>query len=588
MTSNGVVLVLGGLGLFLLGMTFMTEGLKAFAGPSLRELAERATRTRLAAVLTGTVFTAIVQSSGATTLAAIGMVNGGLLTLEQTLGVIYGANIGTTVTGWMVSLIGFKVNTSAFALPFVGVGAMLKLFTRGRPSSLGETIAGFGLLFYGISLMQAGLESAESLTTFEAQVSSTTFTGRLYLVGIGLVMTTIMQSSSAALTITLAALSTGVLHLADGAALAIGQNVGSTTTALIASMGVSTTNAKRAAVAHLLFNIVTGTIAVILFSPLLDGLVALSRLLGIEDAPSMLSAFHTAFNVIGVCLMTPLLGHTAHLLLRFIPDKKEQQYAPRFLDKNALAVPAAALDAVELELEHLKEVVLKCVERCARDPRRYRATKEETRQTKEIYRSTRELAGHIARFLEQVGRSPGLSERIFGFVRVIVHLRTAAAESYKSQKDRAHDQPEIHVLEEVKDVEAIVDEAVALLRKPEGNLAERDGALAELEKRMQARRKIARTAIFRAASEQRLSSDAGLELAEYVNHLSRVVHELYRATHAWASSSRNLAEGPMATEIPLSGEGDADGEPMFTTLDASFNRDPEVELSDEHEIPLLD
>lgn len=545
------MLVLGGLGLFLLGMTFMTDGLKSFAGPSLRDLAARMTRTRFSAVLTGMTFTAVVQSSSATTLAAIGMVNGGLLTLEQTLGVIYGANIGTTLTAWMVSIIGFKVKTEAFALPFVGVGAMLKIFTRGRASSFGETVAGFGLLFYGISLMQAGM-SSDGGFSFDTQVSSTALTGRLYLVLIGAVMTAVMQSSSAAIAITLAALSTGMVTLGDAAALAVGQNVGTTVTALIASAGASTVNAKRAAIAHLMFNIVTGALAIILFTPLLEGLVSLTRLAGIEDPPSLLSAFHTAFNVLGVALMTPFLGVTTRLLLRFVPDSREEKYAPRFLDKNVLRVPAAALDAVELELEHLKSTVLDSIESCGRkEGTPYRASKEDTRRSKARYRSTRELAGSIARFLEQVEHMPGLAERAFGFVRVIVHLRTAAAEGYKAEKDRGRTEEEIKIPAPVTEIEALVAEAIALLRKPEGSLAERDKALAELDLKAKARRKIARTDVFRGASEKRLSAAAALELAEYVNHLTRVVHELYRATHAWHTSSKDYTEGPLATEIDL-------------------------------------
>jgi len=240
--------MLGGIGLFLLGMILMTDGLKTAAGNALRKALARFTGGPLSALLSGATLTALVQSSSATTLATIGFVSAGILTFEQAVGVVFGANLGTTSTGWLVSLLGFKVSIAAFALPMVGAGALANLLGRGRWRAAGLAVAGFGLIFVGIDQLQVGMAGLATRLD-PSMLPGDNLAGRLALVGLGVLMTVVMQSSSAAVATTLAALHAGTIGLDHAAALVIGQNVGTTVTAGLAAIGASTA-ARRTALAH--------------------------------------------------------------------------------------------------------------------------------------------------------------------------------------------------------------------------------------------------------------------------------------------------------------------------------------------------
>lgn len=255
---NILASVAGGLGLFLLGMTMMTDGLRLAAGPALERILASATRTRWHALGSGVLITSMVQSSSAVTVAAIGFVNAGLLSLAPSLWVLFGANVGTTMTGWIVALVGLKFKVEALALPLVGLGVVLRLTGEGqRRGALGSALAGFGLLFMGIALLQ------QSFTGLAAQVSLPQGEGFLAVaaqVGVGALMTVLMQSSSASMAIALTAAQEGLLTPQGAAAVVIGSNIGTTVTAVLASLG-ATPNARRAAAAHVLFNGLTGVVA---------------------------------------------------------------------------------------------------------------------------------------------------------------------------------------------------------------------------------------------------------------------------------------------------------------------------------------
>ena len=245
----------GGLGLFLLGMIVLTDGLRALTGESLPRALARFTRSPLSGATTGAIATAILQSSSATTVAAVGFVGAGVLTFAQGLGLIFGANLGTTVTGWMVALLGFKLKVGVLVLPLIPLGAILRLFGKGRLSSAGYALAGFGLVFVGISMLQTGMGSLGSLITPES-FPGDTWTGRLGLIAIGAVMTIVTQSSSAGVATALAALSAGAIAFPQAAALVIGMDVGTTATAALATIGGSV-SARRTGLAHVVYNLFT-------------------------------------------------------------------------------------------------------------------------------------------------------------------------------------------------------------------------------------------------------------------------------------------------------------------------------------------
>lgn len=341
--------LLGGIGLFLLGMLLLTDGLKAFAGDALRKALLRFTRRPVSAFASGALVTALVQSSSATTLATIGFVSAGLLTFAQALGVVFGASLGTTSTGWLVSVLGLKFSISTMALPLIAAGAGVRLFGRGRWRELGFALAGFGLIFVGIEYLQTGM--AHLTERFNpASFPSEGFWAHALLMGIGLVMTVVMQSSSAAVATTMAALHTGTIDFQQAASLVIGQAVGTTVTALVAALGASAA-AKRTAVAHVTFNLATGVIALVLL-PVFIGVVDGLDLHG-EETPGAVSlaAFHTAFIGVGVLIFLPLSGPFARLIERIVPER--EGVFTRYLDDSLLSVPAVALEAVRQSAREL-------------------------------------------------------------------------------------------------------------------------------------------------------------------------------------------------------------------------------------------
>ena len=240
---------LGGLGLFLLGMIIMTDGLRTLGGDSMRAALMRFTHSPFTGAATGAISTAILQSSSATTVAAVGFVGAGLLTFPQSLGIIFGANLGTTITGWLVALLGLKLQLGELVLPLVFVGAILKLFARDKVSAVGYALAGFSLIFIGITQMQLGMSGMQGLITPD-NLPEDTWLGRIQLVGLGVIATVITQSSSAGVAATLTVLYAGAIRFEQAAALVIGMDIGTTVTAAMAVIG-GTIEARRTGLAHL-------------------------------------------------------------------------------------------------------------------------------------------------------------------------------------------------------------------------------------------------------------------------------------------------------------------------------------------------
>lgn len=349
--------LLGGVGLFLLGMGLMTDGLKLAAGPALERILQRSTRTPLHGLATGVLITAAVQSSSAVTVAAIGFVNAGLLSLGQALWVLFGANVGTTFTGWLVALVGLRIKVELFALPLVGIGALLRLFGRHvRIAAAGQATAGFGVLFLGIGLLQ---QSFSGLADGVALPSGDGVGGVLALVGIGAAMTVVMQASAASMTLALTAAQSGLIDVQDAAAVVIGANIGTTVTALLAAVG-ATPNARRAAAAHVLFNVLTAAVALVLLPWLVAAIGAVREALGMDrDVAAKLALFHSVFNLLGVLLMAPLAGRLTTFLLARFRTAEEDEARPQFLDDNVLQVPVLALDALQREVQRIGGIALR-------------------------------------------------------------------------------------------------------------------------------------------------------------------------------------------------------------------------------------
>ncbi len=338
-----VLTVFGGLGMFLLGMMMLTEGLRDLAGVTLHRFMRKYTKSPYSGAVAGALSTAVLQSSSATTVATVGFVGAGLMTFNQALGVIFGANIGTTATGWLVALVGFKLQLGIALMPLTLVGVLLKMFGGGCLRNLGWALAGFSLLFIGISSLQQAMVGFEGLVT-PSVFPSDTLSGRVQLVAIGIIITLVTQSSSAGIAAALAALAGGAISFPQAAAMVIGMNVGTTFTAVLASAG-GAVGTRRTGYAHVIYNVMTGIMAFLLLYPL-DWSVGYWQASGhVFDAQIGLVAFHTAFNLLGVLLIIGFTSQFAALVIRLVPERGPELTSK--LDGRLLAdTPAATLAAV--------------------------------------------------------------------------------------------------------------------------------------------------------------------------------------------------------------------------------------------------
>ncbi len=383
--------LLGGIGLFLVGMVLLSDGLKSFAGDRLRTALVRFTGRPVAALASGTLVTALVQSSSATTVTMIGFVSAGLLTFPQAVGVILGASLGTTSTGWIVSVLGLKISIGQYALPLVGIGAFVRLLGRRRVRPLGFAIAGFGLIFVGIETLQtamAGLSDDLSLSGLDAGG----FFGRMLTVGIGVALTVILQSSSAAVATTLTALHTSSINFEQAALLVIGASIGTTVTGALAAIGASVP-AKRTALALVLFNSATGVIAILLM-PLLLRLIGWGqRSAGLEAGAVSLAAFHTVFVALGVICFLPIIERFARWVERLLPDRGPVLTA--HLDRMVLDVPEVALEAAFRALREISIETFDCIHESLRDPPGRGADKARRLRIREAIHQTQDFLAAI-------------------------------------------------------------------------------------------------------------------------------------------------------------------------------------------------
>jgi phosphate:Na+ symporter len=514
-----ILLVLGGIALFLLGMVMMTEGLKALAGSSLNRILARFTNRTIKGVLSGALVTAMVQSSSATTLMTIGFVSAGLLTFKQTMGLILGINLGTTSTGWIVSQLGFNVSISALAFPLLAVGTFGKLFGEGKIGHAASALAGFGLIFIGISTIQSGMADI-AMQYDPSSFPSGGLWGSLLLVLIGFTMTVVMQSSSAALATTLTALFASVITFEQAAALVIGQNVGTTVKAGIAAVG-STVQAKQTAFAHITFNMVTAVIAFAALPFLVNSLDQFGDRFGWRETTT-LAAFHTSFNVLGVMIFLPFAGSFANMLQKVYPDRMPQ--SARNLNPKLLRMYSAAVEAarqatldVAIVLNELAELSL------------HGKVKQKTAQERLL--ASKLSLGETRRFLSEVRPEGGVvldQQRHASVLHAIDHLaqlREALKEVYLGEI--AGQSPTC--AEAYREMVCAMDEAMPLIKS--GNLEAatevlglKSQQIADI-RRSQRIEVLENTAIYKVPPER-----AMLELAA-LRWLDRVTYHIWRSTN---------------------------------------------------------
>jgi phosphate:Na+ symporter len=364
-TTQMVIQIAGGLALFLFGMKIMSEGLQKVAGTRLRQALAVMTGDRFRGVGTGILITSAIQSSSATTVMLVSFVNAGLLNLTQAVGVIMGANIGTTVTAWLVALLGFRIKIAAMALPAIAMGFFVRFLSQRKLTDWGEVVIGFGLLFLGLDFMKGAVEQLRESPAVLEMISdchANHLGGVLFAVLIGVVVTSVVQSSSATMAITMALAVQGMIDLPTACALTLGQNIGTTVTANIAAIG-SSTNAKRAARAHFLFNLLGTIWVVILFWPLLSLMNAIFPEAGSPGGSpnataDYLATYHTLFNVANTIVFLPFTGALAWLATRLVRAPKEgEEFHLKYLDTKLVPAPPMAIQAARNELKRMLEEV---------------------------------------------------------------------------------------------------------------------------------------------------------------------------------------------------------------------------------------
>lgn len=533
----------GGIGLFLLGMQLLTNGLKQAAGRSLKTTLERATGSRLKGVLSGTLITALVQSSSAVTVATLGFVNAGLLSLGQSVSIIYGSNIGTTMVGWLVALIGFKVKVSAFALPLIGIGMVLRITgNNSRPAHLGSALAGFGLFFIGLDFLRASFDGLSDSVPL-AEFGSNPLALALFVVA-GILMTFLMQASAAVIAIALSLVHSDSITLAAAAALVIGANVGTTTTALLASIG-ATPNAKRISAAHVIFNLLTGLVGLVLLI-LLAG--TLNRIESADyDLVTLLALFHTLFNVVGVILMWPLTDHMVSFLSKRFRTDEESESRPLYLDNNILTTPSLAVEAINMELARVSRI-------CSRMAREaISAERGATSKLQQQYESLNLLIGTIGTFNQELARQNlnlEISETLPVSLRVARYLSEMARLSARL--------PDYYpVFEQIQDTgvrSSVHDYQQAVIRLIDACEVLEDQAIQgyethHMKREMEREYQHLKNQLLNQTLSSQLTSADSVMLLDALSHIHRLAEQAEKASRYWSSTT------PVQHRAPLPARG---------------------------------
>lgn len=368
-----ILKLVGSLGVFLFGMKLMSEALQKVSGSKLRSILAAMTSSKIKGILSGALITAVIQSSSATTVMLVSFVNAGLINLVESIGIIMGANIGTTVTAWLISILGFKVQISALSLPLIGITLPLLFSKNDRNRSLGEIALGFALLFIGLDYLKANVPDIRSnphILEFLAEFNELGMVSFIIFLAIGTLLTVVIQSSSATMALTLVMCSNGWIGFETAAAMVLGENIGTTITANLAA-SVANTTAKQTARAHFIFNFFGVIWMAIVFPFFLKGINFIVMQGGAESAfessrslPIALSLFHTVFNVLNVMVMMPftkLIAKTAIKLVK--PSDEEEEFHLKFINTGLLATAELSLLQCKNEIisysEHVKKMFVR-------------------------------------------------------------------------------------------------------------------------------------------------------------------------------------------------------------------------------------
>ena len=498
--TDGILSALGGLGVFLLGMVVMTNGLKALTGNALRQALARFTKSPMSGAVTGAIATAIIQSSSATTVTAVGFVGAGLITFSQSLGIIFGANIGTTITGWLVAIVGFKLKIGSLAL------------------------AGFGLIFVGIDLIQQGMAGLEGVVTPDS-FPGDTFGGRILLLLIGVAVTLVTQSSSAGVATALTATHAGTISFEQAAVMVIGMDVGTTATAALATIGGST-DVRRTGFAHVIYNIMTGIIAFFLVTPYTQTCMKLFPNGFVENPEIALVGFHTFFNGLGVLLVLPVTRIFAQMIIWLVP-RQPVKYTQR-LDRTLYESPAVAFGAVRGTLYELAGVVFKQLESILREGQSD-DIKDTLRESNDALKITRDYVTPI----DTSEPNEQLYPDKMSAIHTIDHLRRLIDRCQESKRSERTHQPELAALGEL--LLESVRTAICELDVPPTRQQARDEASLEQLKKIwegfEEKADVDRHSLIASAASGDADTHSTIQKLDTLRWIRRVSYHVWRIVH---------------------------------------------------------
>lgn len=412
-----ILTLLGALGMFLYGMNMMSTGLQKAAGNGLRNLLGTMTSNPFKGVLTGFGVTAAIQSSSATTVMVVGFVSAGLLTLSQAIGVIMGANIGTTMTAWIIAVFGFKADISALAVPLMAVGFVLSISKKGKLRNISELVVGFSLLFLGLSLMKSSvpdLRETPQVLEFITTWSGRGFASVLLFLAFGTVLTLILQSSSATVALTLIMLDMGWIQFDMAAAMVLGENIGTTITANIAA-AVGSVNARRAALAHTVFNIFGVIWALAIFHPFVHFIQWIVSMIAADETTATIygiAMLHTVFNLTNTTIMIWFTKQIEKIVKAVIKDNANDNETVegklQYIDYGLVSTPELALAESSREIVHFGKIMKNGLEylndaiNASDDEKKFLSFREKLVKYEEI---SDRIEYEIVKFLNDLGKN---------------------------------------------------------------------------------------------------------------------------------------------------------------------------------------
>lgn len=543
----------GALAVFLFAMKLMSEGLQKVAGSKMRAILGKITNKPLSGILTGTAVTAAIQSSSATTVMVVSFVNAGLLSLSGAVAVIMGANIGTTVTAWIITLLGLGESSGYFSLPMLL--AALSLFfmfgSKDKLKSIGQTVVGLALLLVGMDLLKVAMPNLEEYPAFLQSIASLSdygFWSVLLFVAIGALLTCVVQASAATMAITLLMLHNGWIGLDVAVALVMGENIGTTITANLAAT-VAGVAGKRAARAHLMFNVIGVTLTLILFRPIL----AMVQAVFPSDMPMALALFHTSFNVLNVGVQSWFIPQIVWIVTRMVPDKEEAPepapYRLSYISRGPVNTAELNLQSAKKEIQLFSKQVLRMYAllpelRTARGEKDFEAV---MKRIEDYEKLTDQMDMELTKFLTDVGSgalSSHASERISSMLRIIDNLESIGDSILQIAITRRNKRSDaVHFSDDLNDnlarMRALVENALMVM---DANLVDYDRADIEAAEAAEAEVNAYRDGLRAAHLEALRTGKYGYaignaysslyaqyeKLADYVVNVSEAIDPTYR------------------------------------------------------------